>query len=71
MAAEASGGGFTIQKNIGTGTAIKAIGILRPHLPNGLLPKRLPFSTLQRIKRSVSKAWRTSNQAISGRVYFF
>jgi hypothetical protein len=71
IAVEASGGRLTIEKNIGRGTVVKAIDILKPHLPHRFIPKQLPFSTLQRIKLRVSKAWRTSNQGISDRVYFF
>jgi hypothetical protein len=62
LAAEATGGQFTLEKNIGKGGVIDAIDILRPHLPDGFLPKQLPLSTLQRIKTRVSKFWRTSNQ---------
>jgi hypothetical protein len=43
-------GGFTLEKNIRTGTLIKAIKILTPFLPDGLVPKRLSTSTLQRLK---------------------
>ena len=43
-------GGFTLEKNIQTGTLIKAIKILAPFLSDGLVPKPLPTSTLQRLK---------------------
>ena len=45
-----SRGGFTLEKNIRKGTLIKAIKMLAPYLPNGFVPKRLPTSTLQRLK---------------------
>ena len=43
-------GGFTLEKNIRKGTLIKAIKILAPFLSDGLVPRRLPTSTLQRLK---------------------
>ena len=45
-----SGGRFTLEKNIRTGTLIDAIKLLTPYLPEGVVPKRLPSSTLQRLK---------------------
>ena len=43
-------GRFTLEKNIRTGTLIDAVKILAPFLPDGIVPKRLPTSTLQRLK---------------------
>jgi hypothetical protein len=43
-------GRLTLEKNIGTGTLIKAIEMLAPHLPDGFVPEPLPASTLQRLK---------------------
>jgi hypothetical protein len=53
--AEAAGGRFTFEKNTGRGTLIEAIRILGPCLPDGFVPKALPFSTLQRVKSSFAK----------------
>ena len=43
-------GDLTLEKNIGVGTLIKGIKTLAPYLHVGLVPKRLPTSTLQRLK---------------------
>jgi hypothetical protein len=48
-------GRLTLEKNIRVGTLIKAIKMLAPHLPLGLVPKRLPTSTLQRLKTQCDK----------------
>jgi hypothetical protein len=50
LAAQRAGGRYTLEKNIREGTVIEAINILAPYLPDGFVPKNLPFSTLQRIK---------------------
>jgi hypothetical protein len=55
LAAERTGGRYTLEKNIGKGTVIEAIDILAPYLPDGFVPKNLPLSTLQRIKSTLSK----------------
>jgi hypothetical protein len=55
LAAQRAGGRYTLEKNIQEGTVIEAIDILAPYLPDGFVPKNLPFSTLQRIKNTVSK----------------
>jgi hypothetical protein len=55
LAAVRAGGRYTLEKNIQKGTVIEAIDILASYLPGGFVPKNLPFSTLQRIKNTVSK----------------
>ena len=47
-----SGGKLTFTKDSGTGTLIAALGILRPHLPEGVVPERerLPLGTIQKVK---------------------
>jgi hypothetical protein len=55
LAAERAGGRYTLEKNIRKGTVIEAINILAPYLPDGFVPKNLPFSTLQRIKTTLPK----------------
>jgi hypothetical protein len=45
----AAGGRLTLDKNTGTGTLVDALTLLRPHRP-GLIPKKLPMSTLARVK---------------------
>jgi hypothetical protein len=44
-----TGGKLTFTKDSGTGTLIVALDILRPHLPEGVLPKRLPLGTIQKV----------------------
>jgi hypothetical protein len=46
----AAGGRFTLDKNTGTGTLVEALALLRPHMRPGLIPNKLPFSTLARVK---------------------
>jgi hypothetical protein len=53
--AVASGGRLTLEKNIRKGTLIDAIDMLAPYLPDGFVPESLPFSTLQRIKSSLTQ----------------
>jgi hypothetical protein len=55
LAAETADGRYTLEKNIGKGTVSEAIEILTPCLPDGFMPKNLPFSTLQRIKSTLPK----------------
>jgi hypothetical protein len=50
VAAAESGGRLALDKNRGTGSLIEAIEMLAPYLPNGVVPKPLSPSTLQRIK---------------------
>jgi hypothetical protein len=56
--AGASGGDFTFDKNYETGTLLKAIEILSPQLPEGVIPKPLSKSmgTIQRIVIQYRKA---------------
>jgi ribosomal protein L22 len=49
IAVRAAGGRLGLQKNIEKGALLEAIKILVSHLPEGLVPKRLSASTLQRI----------------------
>jgi len=55
LAAVRAGGRYTLEKNMQKGTVIEAIDNLAPYLPDSFVPKNLPFSTLQRIKSTVSK----------------
>jgi hypothetical protein len=50
VAEEWCGGNLTFDKNYESGTLIKAIEILSPYLPAGLVPDPLPFQTIQRVK---------------------
>jgi hypothetical protein len=50
-----AGGHFTLSKNTGTGTLIKALEILRPHLPPKFIPKNLTPSGLVRIRGVIQK----------------
>ncbi len=46
-----SGGGhLTLDKNTRSGTLALALTLLRPHLPPGLIPPALPFSSLSWVK---------------------
>jgi hypothetical protein len=45
-----SGGELTLDQNYEKGTLLDALHILRPHLPNGVVPEKLPFGTLKKIK---------------------
>jgi hypothetical protein len=45
-----TGGKLTFTKQGGSGTLIAALDILRPHLPEGVVPKRLPLGRIQKIK---------------------
>lgn len=58
VAAEVAGGDLTIDKNQGTGSLRDALETLRPHLPEGMVPKALPFGTIQKIKTRHLKARR-------------
>jgi hypothetical protein len=46
----AAGGRLTLDKNLGTGTLIDALNLLRSYLPPHLVPRKLPSGTLGRIK---------------------
>jgi hypothetical protein len=52
----AEGGKLTLDKNLNTGTLIEVLTLLRPHLPNGVIPKVLPLGTIQKIKTAFSKS---------------
>jgi hypothetical protein len=45
-----SGGELTFTKEGGTGTLIVALDILRPHLPDGVVPEDLSLGTIQKVK---------------------
>src|SRR6476620_1932311 len=50
------GGVLTLDKTTNKGTLVKALELLRPHLPPGFVPNELPISTLARIKALAVKA---------------
>ena len=43
-------GELTLDQNFDKGTLLDALHILRPHLPKGVVPNRLPVGTLKKIK---------------------
>lgn len=45
-----AGGKLTLDKNLGSGSLVDALTLLRPYLPARLIPISLPFSTLAGIK---------------------
>jgi hypothetical protein len=45
-----TGGILTFTKESGSGSLIEALDILRPHLPEGVVPKSLPLGTIQKVK---------------------
>jgi hypothetical protein len=49
------GGEFKLDKNYQRGTLVQALELLRDHLPKGLIPKALPFGTIQKIKSDFSR----------------
>jgi hypothetical protein len=55
LAAERSGGRLSLEKNIGKGSLIEALHILRAHLPQDVMPSVPSHSTLQRIKSRVRR----------------
>ena len=57
-AARGNYGEFTLDKNRQSGTLIKALDILRPHLPEGLVPNALPVGTIQKLKTEFSRSER-------------
>jgi hypothetical protein len=48
-------GQFTLDKNRESGTLLKALDILRPYLPKGLVPNALPVGTIQKLKTEFSR----------------
>jgi hypothetical protein len=50
LAVWAAGGRLTLDKNIGTGTLVEALTLLRPYMRPGVIPNKLPLSTLARVK---------------------
>jgi hypothetical protein len=50
-----TGGYLTFTKSGGTGTLIAALGILRDHLPAGVVPEPLRSGTIQKIKTNYRK----------------
>jgi len=50
VAAAETDGQLTLEKNLGTGSLIDALNILRPYLPKGIIPNVLPLGTLQTCK---------------------
>jgi hypothetical protein len=48
-------GQFTLDKNRQSGTLLKALDILRPYLPKGLVPNVLPVGTIQRLIKEFSR----------------
>jgi hypothetical protein len=57
-AARGNYGEFTLDKNRQSGTLLKALDILRPHLPKGLVPNALPVGTIQKLKTEFSRSER-------------
>lgn len=53
-AAKAWDGKLTLDQHESAGTLIKAIDLLKPSLPEGLVPNALPLKTMQRIKTRVA-----------------
>jgi hypothetical protein len=51
----AAGGRLSLSKNTGTGSLIKVLDLLRPHLPPKFIPSRPSLAALNRIKRIASK----------------
>jgi hypothetical protein len=51
----AAGGRLSLSKNSGTGSLIKVLDLLRPHLPPKFIPSRPSLAALNRIKRIASK----------------
>jgi hypothetical protein len=45
-----SGGDLAIENETRTGSLIEVLGLLRPHLPDGVIPEEPPSGTLQRVK---------------------
>jgi hypothetical protein len=50
-----AGGRLSLSKNSGTGSLIKVLDLLRPHLPPKFIPSRPSLAALNRIKRIASK----------------
>jgi hypothetical protein len=51
----AAGGRLSLSKNTGTGSLIKVLDLLRPHLPPKFIPSRPSLAALNRIKMIASK----------------
>jgi hypothetical protein len=45
-----SGGELALDQNYDKGTLIDALDLLKPHLPKGVVPDRLPLGTLKKLK---------------------
>ena len=67
--AEELGGEFTFDKNpYHRGTLVQALELLRDQLPEHLIPKALPFGTIQKIKSHCSqREWKLNRTAIPER----
>jgi hypothetical protein len=46
----AAGGRLSVDKNLGGGTLLDALNLLRPYLPRGFIPRKLPVGTLDRVR---------------------
>jgi hypothetical protein len=46
----AAGGRLSVNKNLGEGTLVDALNLLRPHLPPGFIPRTLPMGALDRVR---------------------
>jgi hypothetical protein len=55
--ATSCGGSFTFSKRNESGTLVQALEVLRPHLPDRVVPNSLPFSTIERIIVASNKAY--------------
>jgi hypothetical protein len=49
-------GSFTFSKSNGSGTLLQALEVLRPHLPDRVIPRQLPLTTIERIVAAQRKA---------------
>jgi hypothetical protein len=52
------GGGFKYNKRYQSGTLLQALEVLRPHLPNRVIPRALPLTTIDRLIAASNKASR-------------
>jgi hypothetical protein len=62
FAARAAGGTWTLNKNDQSGTLIKALELLREHLPDGFVPspEKHPYSSYQRVLTRARSDWDNS-----------